>query len=109
MIRRYPVRYPGYPSGAMPIYEFACDECGTRFEELVDVGTTSVACRNCGSRRTHRRYSAQAAGFQLVKSPGEARKQEARNAELRKRTKADFKARRKAAREARARAGGRGG
>jgi len=90
----------------MPIYEFDCDECGTRFEELLDVGTRSVVCRNCGSGRTHRRYSAQAAAFQLVKSPGEARKQEARNAELQKRTKADFKARRKAAREARARAGG---
>ena len=92
----------------MPIYDFECDECGARFEALVDAGTSSAACRNCGSERTHRRYSAQAASFQLVKSPGEARKQEARNAELKKRTKADFKRRRRAAREARAKAGGRG-
>ena len=93
----------------MPIYDFECDECGTRFEALVGAGTASVACRKCGSERTHRRYSAQAAGFQLVKSPGAARKQEGRNAELKKRTKADFKRRRQAAREARAKAGGRGG
>jgi putative FmdB family regulatory protein len=93
----------------MPIYEFECDECGTRFEELVAAGTTAAACPSCGSDRTDRRYSAQAPSFQLVKSPGEARNQEARNAELNKRTKADFKRRRKAARDARAKAGGRGG
>lgn len=93
----------------MPIYDFECEKCGTRFEELVGAGTTAVACQACGSERTHRHYSAQAASFQLVKSPGEARKQEARNADLTKRTKADFKARRKAARDARTKAGGRGG
>ena len=90
----------------MPIYEFECDECGARFEELVAAGTTVVACHECGGERTQRRYSAQAESFKLVKGPGEARRQEARNAELRKRTKADFKARRKAARDARAKAGG---
>ena len=45
--------------------------------------------------------SAQAAPFGLVKPGGEARRQERRNAELRSRTKADFKARRKRARDAR--------
>lgn len=90
----------------MPLYEFECDECGARFEELVPAGTTAIACQRCGSDRTHRRYSAQAASFQLVKSPGEARKQEARNAELKRRTKADFKRRRQAARDTRAKAGG---
>jgi putative FmdB family regulatory protein len=90
----------------MPLYEFECDECGARFEELVAAGTMAVACRSCGSGRTHRRYSAQAASPRLVKSRGDARKQEARNAELKRRTKADFKRRRQAARDARARAGG---
>jgi putative FmdB family regulatory protein len=93
----------------MPIYAFECDACGTRFEELVAAGTAAVACHSCGSERTHRRYSAQAASFQLVKSPGEARRQEARNAELNKRTKADFKRQRQAARDARAKAGGQDG
>jgi putative FmdB family regulatory protein len=87
----------------MPLYEFECDECGARFEELVDAGTTAVACHRCGSERTGRRYSAQAASFQLVKSPSDARRQQARNAELKKRTKADFLRRRRAAR---AKAGG---
>jgi putative FmdB family regulatory protein len=107
MIRSRQAR--GYASKGMPIYEFECDACGARFEELVAAGTAAVACHECGSTRTDRRYSAQAAGFQLVKSPGEARKQEARNAELKRRTKADFKRRRKAARDARTKARGQGG
>jgi putative FmdB family regulatory protein len=87
----------------MPIYEFECEECGARFDRLVEAGTETVSCERCGSERTVRRYSAQAATFKLVKSPGDARKQEARNAVLHKNTKDAFKARRKAAREAKAR------
>jgi len=93
----------------MPLYEFECERCGARFEELVAAGTTAAACQRCGSDRTRRRYSAQAASFQVVKSRGNARKQEARNAELKSRTKADFKRRRQAAQDARAKAGGSGG
>ena len=85
----------------MPIYEFECEECGTRFDRLVDAGTESVACEECGSERTVRRYSA-AATFKLVKTPGDNRRQEVRNAALHKRTKDNFKAKRKAAREAKA-------
>jgi putative FmdB family regulatory protein len=106
MIRMRPAR--GYASKRMPLYEFECERCGTRFEDLVAAGTERVECPSCASADTHRRYSAQAASFQLVKSPGGARRQEARNAELNKRTKEDFKRRRKAAREARAKAGGSG-
>jgi putative FmdB family regulatory protein len=40
----------------MPIYEFECEECGGRFEELVAAGATA-ACRACGSVRTRRLYS----------------------------------------------------
>lgn len=42
--------------GAMPIYEFECEECGARFEELVPTGGVA-ACPQCGSERTRRRYS----------------------------------------------------
>jgi putative FmdB family regulatory protein len=42
----------------MPIYEFECDECGARFEELVAAGTAGVACPECGSARTRRLISA---------------------------------------------------
>jgi putative FmdB family regulatory protein len=85
----------------VPIYEFRCDRCGERFEALVAAGTESQRCANCGAEAAPRVFSAQAAPFGLVKSGGEARRQESRNAQLRQRTKADFKARREHARDAR--------
>lgn len=81
------------------MYEFRCGTCGQRFEALVDVGTESAVCRGCGAEGAQRVMSAQAAPFGLVKTPGGARAQEQRNAKLRESTKADFKARRKRARE----------
>ena len=80
----------------MPIYEFRCRACDLRFEALVDAGTRSVACRGCGAAETERVLSAQAAPMSLVKGPGAARSQERNNAELHRRTKADFKRRRRA-------------
>ena len=71
----------------MPIYEFACERCGSRFEVLVEAGTTSIACRNCHAERTRRVYSAQGAPFKLVKTPGEARRKERENATRRERAK----------------------
>lgn len=41
----------------MPIYEFECEECGVRFEELVAAGAEGVACPSCGSRETRRLLS----------------------------------------------------
>jgi putative FmdB family regulatory protein len=90
----------------MPIYEFRCGSCGERFEALVDAGTESAACRACGADDARRVLSATAAPFGLVSTPGEARKQERRNAKLRERAKADFKAKRARAREARGGGGG---
>ena len=83
----------------VPIYEFRCGSCGEQFEALVDVGTASLECRLCDTAGAERVYSAQAAPFGLVKTPGAARAQEQRNAKLRERTKADFKARRSRERE----------
>jgi putative FmdB family regulatory protein len=40
----------------MPIYEFECEGCGGRFEELVAAGETAV-CPACGSERTRRLLS----------------------------------------------------
>jgi putative FmdB family regulatory protein len=40
----------------MPIYEFECEECGARFEELVATGG-DVVCPSCGSERTRRLLS----------------------------------------------------
>jgi putative FmdB family regulatory protein len=41
----------------MPIYEFECEECGSRFEELVSGGRVDLACPRCGSRRILRLIS----------------------------------------------------
>ncbi len=43
---------------SMPIYEFECEECGARFEELVAAGAAPVPCPECGSERTRRLISA---------------------------------------------------
>lgn len=40
----------------MPIYEFECEGCGTRFEELV-AADAPIACPACASGRTRRLLS----------------------------------------------------
>jgi putative FmdB family regulatory protein len=40
----------------MPIYEFECEECGVRFEELV-AADGSAACPSCGAKRVRRLLS----------------------------------------------------
>jgi putative FmdB family regulatory protein len=40
----------------VPIYEFECGSCGTRFEELVPAGETAP-CPQCESSDVKRRYS----------------------------------------------------
>ena len=41
----------------VPIYEFECDGCGSRFEELVGAGAEAIPCVRCGSSRTRRLMS----------------------------------------------------
>jgi putative FmdB family regulatory protein len=41
----------------MPIYEFECEVCGARFEELVATGVAAIACPQCGAARTRRLIS----------------------------------------------------
>jgi putative FmdB family regulatory protein len=41
----------------MPVYEFECEECTNRFEELTSSDTRSLACPECGSERTRRLLS----------------------------------------------------
>jgi putative FmdB family regulatory protein len=67
----------------VPVYEFLCPECGTRFEELATVGTDRMTCPNCGSRDSKRVLSQFAEPAHLVKSPGQARKMEARRRDRR--------------------------
>lgn len=83
------------------MYEFQCGACGQRCEALVAIGTESIECRHCNSPDTVRVLSAQAPSMGLVKTPGENRKQEARNASLHKATKDRFKETRRKQRQKR--------
>jgi putative FmdB family regulatory protein len=40
----------------MPIYEYACEDCGREFETLVRSGTVPV-CPQCQSTHLHKRLS----------------------------------------------------
>jgi putative FmdB family regulatory protein len=90
----------------VPIYEFRCGACESRFELLADAGTDTAPCPECGEADAERVLSVPGAPLKLTKTGADRRKQERKNESLRKRTKADFKAKRKRAREARRAAGG---
>lgn len=42
----------------MPIFEYECRDCGTRFEKLVASSAQKVACENCASPRVNQLLSA---------------------------------------------------
>jgi putative FmdB family regulatory protein len=35
----------------MPIYEYVCDDCGKRYEQIVLSRSQEVACPDCSSKR----------------------------------------------------------
>ena len=41
----------------MPVYEFECEQCGRRFEELTASDTPSPACPECDSGQARRLLS----------------------------------------------------
>ena len=41
----------------MPIYEYVCDECGTRFEKLVRRTEEATNCPSCGESHLTRAMS----------------------------------------------------
>ncbi len=48
----------------MPIYEFACQDCGTNFEKRISFSQTAApACDACESNNVHRRMSVPAIHF----------------------------------------------
>jgi putative FmdB family regulatory protein len=50
--------HPQRTATNVPIYEFVCEECGERFEELVPTSdVTGATCPNCGSERSERLIS----------------------------------------------------
>jgi len=47
----------------MPIYEYKCDDCGTKFEKLVRAAAveSGVECPSCGQKHLKQEYSTFAA------------------------------------------------
>ena len=41
----------------MPLYEYRCESCGKRFEELVINSSQKVACPDCESDDVEREFS----------------------------------------------------
>lgn len=92
----------------MPIYEFACEACGQRFEELVGppAGTSEaeVRCPACGSDRLERLVANSYAPIHRRLTPRQKRRLEAKRGIDRGGAKERFKQGRAAARARRGRA-----
>jgi putative FmdB family regulatory protein len=41
----------------VPIYEYACMECESHFEELVRAGEQAVVCPECGAAKVLKQFS----------------------------------------------------
>jgi putative FmdB family regulatory protein len=60
----------------MPLYEFQCDRCSHRFEELVAAGVEERTCPECGSEHAGRVLSSPAASPKFVKTGTQNRRLE---------------------------------
>jgi putative FmdB family regulatory protein len=65
----------------LPIYEFECEECGSRFEELVAADTAGPPCPSCGATRVRRLISS------FAPTPRQPRGAKVRSDESRRREK----------------------
>jgi putative FmdB family regulatory protein len=96
----------------VPIYEFACQSCDHRFEELVgsQVGldVSDVVCPECGSAKVERRVSTSYAPLQHQMTPNQRRRLEDKRGTNRDGAKERFKQQRAAEKRAAARRGGGG-
>ena len=41
----------------MPIFEYRCQACGTKFEKILTSPSAEAACKACGSRRVEKLLS----------------------------------------------------
>jgi len=41
----------------MPLFEYVCGECGSKFEKIVRTHTASVECVSCNSEKVERQLS----------------------------------------------------
>lgn len=60
----------------MPIYEYICDDCQTRYEKLVRLNGDAIACPKCGSAR----HALQLSVFSAGRSNGSSKSAEAPSA-----------------------------
>ena len=95
---------------SVPIYEFACQSCDHRFEELVGshVGleVADVVCPECGSAEVERRLSSSYASLQRQMTPNQRRRLEEKRGTNRGGAKERFKQQRAAEKRAAARRSG---
>ncbi len=84
----------------VPIYEFACQSCGLRFEELVGshvgLDVADVACPECGSAEVERQLSTSYAPLQHQMTPNQRRRLEDKRGTNRDGAKERFKQQRAA-------------
>jgi putative FmdB family regulatory protein len=94
---------------AVPIYEFVCESCGHRFEELVgshvDRDAAEVACPECGSAEVERQVSSSYAPLQRQLTANQKRRLEDKRGTDRGGAKERFKRQRAAERSAARRRG----
>jgi putative FmdB family regulatory protein len=89
--------------GAMPLYEYECEACGDRFEQLVGstagIDSEEVVCPRCGSRDVRKLMSGYAPVSRQL-TPRQRRRLEAKRGVDRGGAKQRFKERRAARRGA---------
>jgi putative FmdB family regulatory protein len=94
----------------VPIYEFSCQSCGHRFEELVGthvgLDAADVVCPECGSAKAERQISTSYAPLQHQMTPNQRRRAEGKRGIGRDGAKERFKQQRAAERRAAARRSG---
>ena len=94
----------------MPIYEFDCQSCGHRFEELVGshvgVETADLVCPECGSAKIERLLSSSYAPLQRQMTPNQRRRADDKRGTDRGGAKERFKQQRAAEKRAAARRSG---
>jgi putative FmdB family regulatory protein len=66
---------------AMPIYEFECAKCGSRFEELMESGAEAPACPECSATGARRRLSPVSPPERITPRGAKARDSESRRRE----------------------------
>jgi putative FmdB family regulatory protein len=93
----------------VPIYEFLCESCGHRFEELVGatggIQVAEVTCPECGSAKVERQASSSYAPLHRQLTPTQKRRLEDKRGTDRGGAKQRFKQQRAAERSAAKRRG----